>query len=74
MINKRFNCNHPNNKCPVEFTITPNSVVKSSAINLSNRIQRYGGKKTQIIRTDITNLGIAQGSSMANVRNPPRNF
>lgn len=74
MINKRFSCNHPNNKCPVEFTITPNNLVESTAINLANRIKRFGGTKAQIIRTDINHLGIAQSSSMTNVRNPPRNF
>lgn len=74
MINRRFSCSHPNNKCPVEFTVTPNNLVESTALNLANRIRRFGGKKREIIRTDITNLGIAEGSSMANVRNPPRNF
>ena len=74
MINRRFNCNHPNQKCPVEFTKSQNTLVESTAINLAGRIQRFGGKKTFITRTDITNLGVAEGSSMANVRNPPRNF
>ena len=45
MINRRFSCSHPNNKCPVEFTVTPNNLVESTALNLANRIRRFGGKK-----------------------------
>lgn len=74
MVNKRYNCEHPNKQCPVIFNNTPNNIMESSALNLSKRIRRFGGQITYIQRDDITNLGTAQGSSMTNVRNPPRNF
>ena len=74
MVNKRYTCDHPNNKCPVTFNNTSNSIIESSAINLSKRIQRFGGQIRYIERTDITNLGVASGSSTTNIRSPPRNF
>ena len=74
MVNKRYTCDHPNNKCQVTFNNTSNSIIESSAINLSKRIQRFSGQITYVARMDITNLGVAAGSSMTNIRSPPRNF
>ena len=62
------------NQCPVEFNVTNSTQRQSTAITLANRIKRFGGRMDLVTRTDINSLGNGQGSSMASVRMPPRNF
>lgn len=71
MKNKRLSCE---NKCQIVFNNNQNTLVQSNTFNLTNRIKRNGGVLTTIVRNDINNLGISEGSSMANLRTPPRNF